>query len=114
MSARMQSPDAKVLLDLVKDLHEVLDRYLVGSSEASETAPQIIKTCRQLQAKELNSAARYWLGAIERHATEIEKSPKRSWDDGHLYSSGAFLGMQLLKDVYYLRLQLMNGRTSIH
>lgn len=110
----MQSPDAKVLLDLVKDLHEVLDRYLVGSSEASETAPQIIKTCRQLQTKELNSAARYWLGAIERHATEIEKSPKRSWDDGHLYSSGAFLGMQLLKDVYYLRLQLMNGRTSIN
>jgi len=114
MIARMPSPDAKVLLDLVKDLHETLDRYLVGSTEASETAPQIIETCQRLRAKELNSAARYWLGAIERHAVEIGKSPKRSWDDGHLYSSGAFLGMQLLKDVYYLRLQLMNGRSAIH
>jgi len=110
----MESPDAEALLEMVKDLHKVLDRYLVGSAEATEAAPQIIEACQQIREKELNSAARYWVGAIERHATEIGKSPKRSWDDGHLDSSGRFLGIQLLKDIYYLRLQLINRRSVIY
>jgi hypothetical protein len=110
----MKSPDEDILLGMVNDLNDTLDRYLVGSCKASETAPRIIKTCQQLRAKEINSAARYWLGAIERHAGEIGKAPKRSWDDGNLYSSGAFLGMQLLKDIYYLRLQLRHRRNTLH
>jgi hypothetical protein len=110
----MESPDEDTLLGMVKDLNDTLDRYLVGSSKAAETAPRLIKTCQQLRAKEINSAAKYWLGAIERHAGEIGKAPKRSWDDGNLYASGAFLGMQLLKDIYYLRLQLRHTRRSLH
>ena len=107
----MKSPDEDTLLGIVKDLNDILDRYLVGSSKASETAPRLIQTCQQLRSREINKAARYWLGAIERHAAEIGKAPKRSWDDGNLYTSGAFLGMQLLKDIYYLRMQLKHGRT---
>jgi len=110
----MTTPDKDTLLGMVKDLNDILDRYLVGSSKASETAPRLIKTCQQLRAKQINSAARYWLGAIERHAGEIGKSRKRSWDDGNLYASGTFLGIQLLKDIYYLRLQLKQARRSIH
>ncbi|HXZ51300.1 MAG TPA: hypothetical protein VEH51_04800 [Burkholderiales bacterium] len=110
----MESADVEVLLDMVQNLNDVLDGYLVGSSKGSDAAPRLIETCRQMRARELNSAAKYWLGAIEKHATEIERSPRRSWEDGQLYSSGAFLGMQLMKDIYYLRLQLMNGRSAIH
>jgi hypothetical protein len=63
---------------------------------------------------ELNNGAEYWLGAIEQHAAAIRNAPVRSWDDGPLYRSETFLGMQLLKDIYYLRLQLTNGRGSLH
>lgn len=110
----MERADIRGLLDMVKDLNDVLDGYLVGRSKAADAALRLIETCRQMRARELNSAAKYWLGAIEKHAAEIERSPKRSWDDGQLYSSGTFLGMQLMKDIYYLRLQLMNGRSAIH
>jgi hypothetical protein len=102
------------LLDMVKDLNDVLDGYLVGRSKAADAALRLIETCRQMRARELNSAATYWLGAIEKHAGEIERSPRHSWDDGRLDTSGTFLGMQLMKDIYYLRLQLVNGRGAIH
>jgi len=110
----MESPDLDVLLGMVKDLDKELDKYLAGSSKPSVAVPHILETCQQMRTKDLSDAVKYWLGAIEHHAAEIANPRQRSGADAHFLASGEFLGIQLLKDIYYLRTQLMTARTSIH
>jgi len=55
---------------------------------------------------------KYWLGAIEHHAAEIANPRRRSGFDAAFLTSGNFLGLQLLKDIYYLRTQLSGIRKT--
>jgi len=99
---------------MVKDLDKDLDRYLAGSAQASEAIPHILETCRQMREKEISGPVHYWLGAIEHHARQIAKPRNRTREDEHLLASRDFLGIQLLKDIYYLRTQLLSARTTVH
>lgn len=110
----MTSIDVDVLLKMVGDMDLELDRYLAGSSGPSEAVPRILEACQQMRAMELDAAAQYWLRSIEHHATEIRNPRPRSRSDGALFSSGDLMDSQLLKDIYNLRLQLLNARSSIH
>jgi hypothetical protein len=110
----METPDTEALLGLVKDLDKALDRYLSGSDEACVVVPQILKTCEQMRAQEPGAAVKYWLGAIEHHAREIASPRKREGADAHFLDSTGFLNVQLLKDIYYLRTQLMRAGTAVH
>jgi hypothetical protein len=104
----METPDLEFLLGMVKDLDRELDRYLAGTSTPSEAVPHILGTCQRMRTKELGDAVKYWLRAIEHHAAEIANPRKRSGADSDFLASDGFLGIQLLKDIYYLRTQLMN------
>jgi hypothetical protein len=110
----METADTEALLGLVKDLDKVLDRYLSGSDEACIVVPQILKTCEQMRAQAPGAAVKYWLGAIEHHAREIASPRKREGADAHFLASSGFLNVQLLKDIYYLRTQLMSARAAVH
>jgi hypothetical protein len=110
----MQSPDLDFLLGMVKELDRELDRYLAGTSAPAEAVPHILGACQQMRTKDLSDAVKYWLQAIEHHAAEIANPRPRSGADSDFLASGSFLGIQLLKDIYYLRTQLMNVRSAIH
>jgi len=110
----MDSPDLENLLELVKNLDRALDRYLAGATQPSEAVPHILETCQQMRSKELSEAVKYWLGAIEHHAAEITNPRKRSGGDAPFLASGNFLGLALLKDIYYLRTQLIGMRSTGH
>ena len=110
----METLDGEALLSLVKVLDKALDRYLSGSEQACVAVPQILKTCEQMRALAPSTAAEYWLAAIEHHAAEIANPRQRSGADAHFLASGGFLGIQLLKDIYYLRTQLMTAPTPAH
>lgn len=110
----MESQEEQVLLSMVKDLDSALDQYLDGSSKASEAVPHILETCQRLRAREVNSAVKYWIGAIEHHAAELANPRERSGADSDFLASGEYLGIQLLKDIYYLRTQLMSARAAVH
>ena len=110
----MDSPDLENLLELVKNLDRALDRYLAGAAQPSEAVPHILETCQQMRSKELSEAVKYWLGAIEHHAAEITNPRKRSGGDAPFLASGNFLGLALLKDIYYLRTQLIGMRSTGH
>lgn len=110
----MQTPDMEVLLAMVTELGRELNQYLAGKSARGEAVPLILDTCERMRAKEPSSAVQYWLGMIERHAAEVANPRKRSGVDGHLLASEEFLGIQLLKDIYFLRAQLMNAGSAIH
>jgi hypothetical protein len=112
--AAMAIPDTEALLGLVKDLDKVLDRYLSGCDEPCVAVPQILKTCEQMRAQEPGAAVKYWLGAIEHHAREIANPRKREGADADFLTSSGFLNIQILKDIYYLRTQLMNARATVH
>lgn len=75
----------------------------------------MLEICRQMRAKELDGAMQYWLGTIERHATEIGNPQKASGDGGRLSSSARLLSTQLLmlKDIHNLRILLTNSRSAI-
>jgi hypothetical protein len=66
-----------------------------------------------MRAQAPGPAVKYWLGAIEHHAREIASPRKREGADAHFLTSSGFLNVQLLKDVYYLRTQLMNARATV-
>jgi len=108
----MGSPDVEVLLSMVKDLGTALDRYLAGASDASEAIPHILETCQQMRAKQITGPIDYWVGTIERHAAEIANPLEYLGADGRVLSPGEYLGIQLLKDIDYLRTQLMSARTA--
>jgi len=110
----MESLDLEFLLRMVKELDRELDRYLAGTSAPSEAVPQILGTCEQMRTRDLSDAVKYWLRAIEHHAAEIANPRQRSGGDSEFLASGSFLGIQLLKDIYYLRTQLMTARGPIH
>ncbi|MFZ1910118.1 MAG: hypothetical protein WAU52_13640 [Burkholderiales bacterium] len=110
----MESGDFDVLLGLVKDLDRELDKFLSGSASASDAIPLILDTCKQMRSNELSDAVKYWLAAIEHHAAEITSPPRRADEDYRFLTSSAFLGTQLLKDIYFLRTGLVNARSSIH
>lgn len=110
----MDSPDLENLLKLVKNLDRALDRYLAGAAQPSEAVPHILETCQQMRSKELSEAVKYWLGAIEHHAAEITNPRKHSGGDAPFLASGNFLGLALLKDIYYLRTQLIGMRSTGH
>lgn len=110
----MANPDSEALLGLVKDLDKVLDRYLSGCDEPCVAIPKILKTCEQMRAQAPGAAVEYWLGAIEHHAREIANPRKREGADAHFLTSSGFLNIQILKDIYYLRTQLMNARATVH
>jgi len=110
----MESPDVEILLGMVKELDKELDRYLAGSAQASEAIPHILEMCQQMRDKEISGPVHYWLGAIEHHARQIAKPRNRIREGEQLLASGDFLGIQLLKDIYYLRTQLMSARTTVH
>jgi len=109
----MESQEEEVLLSMIKDLDAALDQYLAGSWKASEAMPHILETCQQMRAREVNRAVEYWIGAIEYHAAEVANPHERSGADSHFLASVEYLGIQLLKDIYYLRTQLMNARNSV-
>jgi hypothetical protein len=46
----MEPLDFEVLLDLVEELEQELERYLTDFPLSSEAIPQIINTCRQMRA----------------------------------------------------------------
>ena len=110
----MEIVDNEALLGLVKDLDKAVDRYLSGSEQACVAAPQILKTCGQMRELAPTAAVEYWLGAIEHHAREIANPRKREGADAHFLASNGFLGVQLLKDIYYLRTQVMSARAAVH
>jgi len=110
----MGSCEFDVLLGLVKNLHEELERYLTDTASSPDVVPRILGTCKQLRTMNLSEAAKYWLGAIERHAAEIASPRCRSDGERHFLTSSGYLGTQLLKDIYFLRTRLMNSRDSIH
>ena len=109
----MGSCEFDVLLGLVKNLHEELERYLTDTASSPDVVPRILGTCKQLRTMNLSEAAKYWLGAIERHAAQITRSSNRSASEGDLLTSSVFLGTQLLKDVYFLRRRLESRHDSI-
>ncbi len=110
----MESPDLEVLLAMITELGRELNEYLAGKSAPGEAIPLILEICQRMRAEEPSSAVKYWLGAIEHHAAEVANPRKRSGGDEHFLASGEFLGIQLLKDIYYLRTQLMNARSAVH
>ena len=110
----MQTPEMEVLLAMVTELGRGLNQYLAGKSAPGEAVPLILDTCERMRAKEPSSAVEYWLGVIERHAAEVANPRERSGANGHLLASEEFLGIQLLKDIYYLRTQLLNAGSAIH
>jgi hypothetical protein len=111
----MESPDVEVLLSMVKDLDTELGRYLAGSTQACEAVPHILDACKQIRAKEIDGPMHYWVGAIEHHARQIGNPRQQSGDDGLPFAADeCVLSIQLLQDIYYLRRQLMGGRSSIH
>jgi hypothetical protein len=109
----MEGSDLAFLLGMVKNLDRALDQYLAGTSAPSEAIPHILGTCEQMRTKDLSDAVKYWLQAIEHHAAEIANPRKRSGADSDFLASGGFLGIQLLKDIYYLRTQLVSTRSAV-
>lgn len=108
----MELPDVEVLLSMVKDLGKALDGYLAGASDASEAIPHILETCQQMRAKRITGPVDYWVGTIERHAAEIANPLEYLGTDGRILSPGEYLRVQLLKDIYYLRVQLTSAHHS--
>jgi hypothetical protein len=102
------------LLGLVTELDKTLDRYLSGSAAASDVAPKLLETCQRMRARAPGAPAEYWLRAIEHHVKELANPRKREGADAHFLASHGFLGVQLLKDIYYLRTQLMRARAAVH
>lgn len=110
----MESPDVEVLLGMVVQLNKALHQFLAGTSQASEAIPHILGTCQQMRANKIPSQVDYWLSTIERHAGEIANSREHLRADGRPLSPGEYLGIQLLKDIYYLRIQLLSARAPAH
>jgi hypothetical protein len=110
----MDIQEHELLLTMVKDLDKALDRYLAGPDRPSEAVPQILEICQRMRSKELSDAVKYWIGAIEHHAAEIANPRERSGGDSDFLASGGFLGIQLLKDIYYLRTQLMSACSAVN
>lgn len=102
----MGSSESDVLLDLVKDMHGEIDRYLSDTASSSDAIPRILDMCREMRTKELSEAANYWLGTLERHAAEIASPRPRPGIETHLLTASVFLGAQTLNDIYILRTQL--------
>ena len=84
----------------------------VNSSDGSVSSRPGVAALGSL--KELSDAVKYWLGAIEHHAAEITNPRKHSGGDAPFLASGNFLGLALLKDIYYLRTQLISMRGAEH
>jgi hypothetical protein len=104
--------DADALLVLVKEMSEELSRYLAGSVGPAEAIPRILATCKRLRATELDEGMRYWLGAIERHAAGLGSPRGGSDDERWLFSSSEFLRVHLMRDISFLRLQIVNARSA--
>ena len=110
--AIMEPHEVDALLGMIKELGRTVDRYLAGKVECAEAVPRIVDACKQMQAKRLTDGPAYWIRALEHHAGEILNPRERSGALAHYLGSGEFLRIQLLKDLYYLRSQLLNARTS--
>jgi hypothetical protein len=112
----MDPRELKQLLGMVENLNSELDKYLAESSLPAEAIPHILKFCQHMRAKNLDSAIQYWLGAIERHATEISNPQTPSEEIGSLPSSARLLSteLHLLKDVHNLHILLTHSRGAIH
>ena len=110
----MATVDSEALLSLVKELDKVVARYLSGCDEPCVAVPRILEACEQMRAQAPGAAAEYWLGAIEHHAREIANPREREGADADFLASSGFLNVQLLKDTYYLRTQLMSVHSAVH
>lgn len=110
----MESSEFDALLGLAKDLREELDLYLRDTVSSAEAMPRILDMCKQMRAKELSEAAKYWLGAIERHAAEITSRGHRPGSERNLLALSVFLGTQLLMDVHYPRVGTVDGSDPIN
>lgn len=110
----MEPSELDALLGLMQDLHGELDRYLTGAASSSVAIPRIRDMCAQMRTKGLSEAAKFWLGAVESHVTEISSPGPRPGSERNLLTSSVFLGTQLLKDAHLLRAGLVNGRDSIN
>lgn len=99
---------------MVKDLDRALDRHLLDTPRVAEAIPEILAACERMRFSEPSSAVEYWLGAIERHALAIANPSQRTDPDAQFLGSLEFLRFQLLRDIYYLRLQLTNSSPSAH
>jgi len=112
----MESRELKQLLGMVESLNSELDRYVAESSLPAEAIPHILKFCQHMRAKNLDGAIQYWLGAIERHATEIGNPQTPSEEIGSLPSSARLLSAHLhvVKDIHNLHVLLTHSRSAIH
>jgi len=99
------SEGVNALLSMVEQMEVVLDRYLAGSVKSSETIAHVLDTCRQMRAKKLDAATKFWLKAIERRVTEIGNARAEDPDPSAL--SKRFLSTRLLEDIHNLRRQLL-------
>lgn len=112
----MEPRELELLLRMVENLNRELDRYLTESSLPAEAIPQILNICQHMRAKSLDGAIQYWLGAIERHATEISDPQPPSDEIGSLPSPARLLNteLHLLKDIHNLHRLLTHSRGAIH
>jgi hypothetical protein len=104
--------DRDRLLNLVKEMDQTLDRFLLGQALPAEVVPSILSTCKRLRAAELDDSARYWVGAIEQHASGLDRARDDVAPDEHLFSSSEFLRVHLLRDLCFLRLHLRNAGSA--
>ncbi|HKI65449.1 MAG TPA: hypothetical protein VKA16_12595 [Burkholderiales bacterium] len=74
----------------------------------------MLETYQEMRTRELSEAVKYWLGAVEHHAAEATNPRQRSGGDWQFLGSEAFLGTQLLKDIYYLRTALVKTSNTKH
>lgn len=109
----MATLDREALLELVKEMDQKVDLYLAGRAAPTDVVPEILTTCRQLRAAELDEGTCYWLAAIEHHAAGLNHSHEDASEDEHLFSSSEFLRVHLLRDLSFLRLQIRNTETAV-
>ena len=112
----MQSREPELLLQMVERLHSKLDRYVAEASLPAAEVPEILKFCQRMRELNPDSTTEYWLGAIERHATEICDPRAPSEEIGSLPKSARLLDSHLhvLKDVHNLRTWLKQPHDADH
>ena len=109
----MGTSEFDVLLNLAKDLHGEVDRYMSGTSSSSDAIPRILDMCKEMRTKKLSEISSYWLSTLERHAAELASAHPRPGIESHLLTASVFLGTQMLKDIYFLRGQFVAEQGSI-